>query len=338
MKKELKVNENPWWSPTRIKTMESCKKKYFFEYVLHLEHKVPSAAAAGKHNHKIIEKMWLAVPGTKNLVKGYKSYESCVNVSLRDWKFNYARTGETEGRKIEWGIYDGNGWGKRFLGRIAETAGLSYTRSMNEKPRLRAEIEMKAEFEGIKIMSIADELRDDLIIRDHKSGSEQIKEYFVKNNFQMTLCSMCLFLCLQKPHTDVYDIYPEYRKISLDEFLDLSRVEINDVYPRTNNGIHNPTSEIYSAKRTGHDFNEAIQAIQCGINSLKERDFHPSKENCDFCVYKKECNNYNTEDYFKNEYAEKFPLFASSGIILDSYKPRLKKQRLQKSFRFGGKK
>lgn len=334
--KELKIDENPWWSPTRIRIMEDCKKKYWFEYIFHLKHKVPSSFIIGKHNHKINEKMWLEEPYTKKLIPGYKSYESCVKISVRDWKFKYAKTGECEGMKIEWNKYDANGWGKRLIGRIAETAGISYTRAMNEEPRLKSELEMKVEFDGIKIMARVDELRKNLVIRDHKSGREEIKEYFLKKNIQMTLCAMCLFASLQESSI-ASEIYSQYKGISLNEFLDALVIEINDIYPRVENGVHKSTSKIYLSKRTEKDFNDAIEIIEAGKKTLKDRDFHPSKENCDFCVYKRDCDKYEPLDYHENEYEKNFPLFASVGILINNCKPKVKKRRLQKTFRFKSK-
>lgn len=334
--KELKIDENPWWSPTRTKKAEKCMKEYWFEYILHLEHQVPSSAVIGKHNHIMIQNFWKEEPYTKKLVPGYKSYESYINSSMRDWKFYYAKTGEIDGKKIEWRDYDGNGWGKGLIGRIAETAGIVYTRYMNEEPRLKAEFEMRGEFDGIKIMARVDELRENLVIRDHKSGNEKIREYFLRNNVQMTLCAMCLFECLQNPYSIASKIYPKYRSISLDEFLDILMIEIHDISPKwpTKEGIHKPITKIYNAKRTEQDFHDVIQIIESKQKALKERDFHPSKENCDFCFYRDDCNNYSPTEYHKNEYKKNFPLFADAGLFFDNYKPKIAKKRLQRIMRF----
>jgi len=335
MAEALKVDENPFWSPTRLGTMEKCRKAYWFEYVKHLKYMVPSAVAIGKHNHRIAEKMWLADShNSKILVPGYSSYSACVNTSVGNWKHFYASTGKMEGRVIDWGDYDCRGYSPRLFGRIAETAGLIYTRGMNEEPRLASEIEIKVEFEGLKIMARIDELRKGLIIRDHKSGGERIGEYFVKNNLQLTLCAMCLFQALQEPYTLVSDIYPEHAEINLDRFLDVLNVEINDIFPRTEKGVRKSNSVIYPAKRTEKDFHDVIAMIQSARESLRKRDFHPSRENCDYCFYKKDCNSYNPEDYHAGEYTKLFPLFASAGMVLEDYKPRTVRRSRQKSFRF----
>jgi hypothetical protein len=331
---ELKVNENPYWSPSRINLMEDCHKRYWFEYILHHDSKISSSAAVGKHNHNIIEKLWVKNSLTRLLVSGYKSYQSCVNSSVRDWKFNYAKKGICDGKEIEWGKYDGNGWGKKLIGRIGEIAGLAYTRAMGEEPRLRAELEIKVEFEGLNILVRIDELRRNLVIRDHKTGSEAIGEYFVKKNLQLTMCSMALFESLQKPYTMASEIYPEFKGIGLDEFLDKLTVEINEVYPRAENGIHISNTIIHSAKRTERHFNEAIQTIQRSIKSLQERDFCPSAKNCDRCEFRKVCDEYDPTKYHMGKYEETFPLFANSGIVLERYTPKLKSKNRQKTFGF----
>lgn len=332
MEEQLNVEENPWWSPSRLAVMERCKKEYWFKYVRHLDSKISTEAAVGKHNHRIAERTWLE--SDKGLVPGYKSYDSCIGASVGNWKYLYALPGKVEGREINWKDYEGQGFARWLLGRIAETAGIIYNRFLSEEPRLKAEVKMQAELEGLKIMVIADELRKNLVIRDHKSGNEKIGEYFLKNNIQMTLCSMCLFECLQKPYTIASDIYPEFAGISLDEFLERATLEINDICPRTHEGIHKSNSVIYPAKRTERDFQDAIRIIQAGNKSLRERDFHASRKDCDFCDYRAACNDYHPEDYHVNEQEKLFPLFYSAGIVLDSCHPQRKAKRLQKNFRF----
>lgn len=334
--KELKVVENPQWSPSRLAVADRCMKGYWFQYIFHLKHTISSNIAMGKLEHKMIENFWKEDPDTGLLVQGYKSYQSFVNSAVRDWKFYYVRSGEVDGQKIEWSEYDGNGYSSWLIGRIAETAGIIYTRYVNEEPRLKAEVKMEGEFDEIKIMAIADELRKDLVIRDHKSGHKKIGEYFVQNNIQMTLCLMCLFNCLQSPYTTVIPkIYPEYKGIPLDEFLDISKIEIHDISPRwTKDRIHQPITKIYSAKRTEQDFNEVIEAIESKQKAIKERDFHPSKDNCDYCFYNHHCNKYDPVKYHENEYERNFPLFANAGVFIDSCNPKIVKKRRQKIFRF----
>ena len=253
--KELKVVENPQWSPSRLTVADRCMKEYWLQYVRHLKHTITSNIAVGKLDHRMMENFWKEDPDTGFLVPGYKSYQSFVNSAARDWKFYYAKTGESDGQKIEWSKYDAKGYCRNLIGGLAETAGMVYTRYMNEESRLKAEVKMQGEFDGLKIMAIADELREDLVIRDHKSGRKKIGEYFLKNNIQMTMCSMCLFKCLQSPYTTIIPkIYPKYKDISLDEFLDISRVEIHDIstgWPK--NGIHKPITTIYTEKRTEQD-------------------------------------------------------------------------------------
>ena len=334
--KQLKAIENPVWSPTRLLVADECMKKYWFQYVFHLDYVINSGIAVGKLDHRMIENFWKKDPDTGLLVRGYKSYESFINSAVRDWKFSYAKTGKSGGQKIEWREYDGNGWSKGLTGKIAESMGIVYTRYMDEEPRLETEVKMKGEIEGVKIMSIADELRKYLVVRDHKSGIKKIGDYFVKNNNQMTICLMCLFQCLQSPFsTVVQGTYPEYIGISLDDFLGIARVEIHDIAARwPKKGVHEPISKIYKTKRTEQDFHEAIQSIQSKQKALRERDFSPSKDNCDYCFFKRDCDKYDPNDYHENEYENNFPLFANAGVFMDESRPRMVSKRKQKSLRF----
>jgi hypothetical protein len=333
--KELKVIENPSWSPTRVLTAD-CMKRYWLQYVYHLNYAVNSAIAVGKLDHRMIENFWKEDPDTGLLVPGYKSYESFVNSALRDWKFSYARTGTSGGQKIEWGKYDGNGYSKFLLGKIAESMGMVYTRYVDEEPRLEAEVKMEGEIEGIKIMAIADEFRKDLVIRDHKSGNRKIGEYYLKNNIQMTICSMCLFEDLQSGFGGIAQrAYPEYVGIRLDEFLDIARVQIHDISAKwVKNEMHEPITKVYEEKRTEQDFNEVIQFIQSRQKALRERDFFSSKSNCDYCFFNGDCSNYDPNDYHQGEYERDFPLFANAGVFMDSSHPKIVSKRKQKSLRF----
>ena len=152
----------------------------------------------------------------------------------------------------------------------------------------------------------------------------------------MTLCLMCLFNCLQSPYSTVVpEIYPEYVGINLDEFLGIAQVEIHDISSRwPKKGVHEPISKIYKAKRTEQDFHEVIQSIESKQRALRERDFSLSKNNCDYCFYKRDCPKYDPTEYHENEYEQNFPLFANVGVFLDDSRPRIKRRRLQKTFRF----
>jgi len=68
--------------------------------------------------------------------------------------------------------------------------------------------------------------------------------------------------------------------------------------------------------------------------ALKERDFSTSKDNCDFCFYKHDCNKYDPTEYHENEYERNFPLFANAGVFLDNCNPKIVNKRRQKTFRF----
>ncbi len=341
---ELKVNENPVFSPTRLSMMDDCHKKYWFNYVLkYKSYKIPSSVVIGKHNHKIIEKMWVEDSKTRMLVPGYKSRESCKNIAGRDWKLFFAKRGVSDGKEIEWTKYDGNGWGKGLINRIRETAGIAYNRAMGEKPRLRAEFSINVDYEGLKFSSIIDEVRSQregngkerIVIRDHKTGAGRIGEYFVQKNLQLTLNSIVLFEALQHKYSEVSRIFPKYQGIPLDEFLDVLTVEINDVFPWREKGVLKENTEIFSSKRTEQDFNEALIAAEAAIESLRDRDFHPNKGyHCDMCFFKKVCDDYNPSEYHKNDFEKNFPLFVGTGLIAEKHKSNKKTRRYQKSFRF----
>lgn len=338
---EIVVEEHPEWSPTRLDLAELCMKSYWFQYIKRIPHTINSSIARGKLLHRIIENFWKIDETTNSLTQGYSSYESFVNSAVRDWKFQFAKTSESDGQKIEWD-FKGQQWSPRFIGDIANTAGRIYSRYIAEEPRLASEFEIKGKFEGIKIFAKIDELRKEIVIRDHKSGYKKHGEFYLKNNIQMTAYMMCVFCALQEPTAKISKIYPEFIGISLDEFLEIASIEIHDVSAKKEGELKEPRTIIYPAKRREQDFIELTQTIKIKEKQLRERDFHPTKgKHCDYCFYKKNCDDYNPVEEHKNELERNAPLFAYAGLDMnsiqgfkDSYNPKIKRPRRQKIMRY----
>jgi hypothetical protein len=336
----LHVQEHPIWSPTRLDLAETCMKAYWFQYVKHIKHSITPDIARGKLIHSLIEKFWRYDEDKKLLVPGYKSYESFVNCAIRDWKYQFARTGESDGQKIDWD-YKGQQWSKKFLGELADVMGRVYSRYIIERPRLAAEVEIKGEIEGIKISAKIDELREDLVIRDHKSGRKTPREHYLDKNMQMTDYLVCLFIALHDINSPIATtLFPDYTFISLDEFLKIATIEIHHLPEHQTKeekeiGRRQHMTAIYSAKRTRASINDFVSSLQAKEKQLAERDFHPSKgRNCDFCFYRNECNSYDPQKEHETEFAVKNPLFTYANL---TFKPPVQKtttKRLQRTFRF----
>ena len=334
----LRVIENPIWSPTRLDLAELCMKAYWFQYVFHMKHSITPDIARGKLMHRMIEKFWQRDERSGLLVPGYSSYSAFVNSAVRDWRHNFAKTGETDGQRIEWD-FRGQAWSREFIGNLAAMAGRVYSRYLVEEPRLATEVDLKVTFDGVRLSAKIDELRRKLTIRDHKSGFKMPKEHYLDKNIQMTDYSLCLWLSLQDERSTASQVYPGYVGIPLDEFLEVSTIEVHHLAEaRPIDGRREAMTRIYSAKRTERSFEDLIETIHAKNKSLQERDFHPTKgRHCEYCFFRNVCNSYNPHDYHENEYERSMPLFASAGIECKSFAPpqdKLKKPRLQKSMIF----
>ena len=342
----LEVDENPHFSPSRLASMATCPKQGWFNYVLrYKDFNVPSYVTLGSFLHKKIEKIWVSPEKDGIWLPGYKSREKCLSIAKRDWKFRYAGRDEngqvktSEGHPIEWFEKDNEGYG--LLWRVEKSMGLAYDREIAEGPWAAAELPVKVEFKGIKLYCKIDALWErpggGIIIEDHKSGSEPVGEYFVRHNQQLSINSMSVFEALQRKHTYLSRIFPKYAGISLNEFLDpgFLQVQIHDINPRKDK----EKSEVYSSSRTEHDFNEVIASAGAARKSLIERDFHANKgHSCDICFFRKVCNDYHPEEYYKDEFSRRYPLFAGledDALVSDNPKINTGKQKpRQSSFRF----
>jgi len=220
----LRIDEDPIFSPSRLDLALECMRAYWYQYFLGLEHPINASIARGKLLHRMIEKFWKEDNGV--LVPFYHSSKTFANTSGARWQRGYVNTGESDGQKIEW---FSSAEPYIFKSIIKKTAMRIYNRYVEEEPRIAPEIEINCEFEGIKLMANIDELRKDLVIRDHKSGRRKHGEFYLANNNQMTDYSLCLFLALQQPGSETSRRYPNYKGIVLDDFLKTCKIEIHNI-------------------------------------------------------------------------------------------------------------
>jgi hypothetical protein len=350
----LEVKETPYISPSALNEWQSCPKRYWFSHVLHHPHNINSGMAIGKHVHRIEEKMWKLDPDKELIIPSYVSYQQCVNCAgVGTWKRFYAGEKNAERLGIEWGEYDGNGYSPWLIGRIAETAGLIYTRAITDGPPLRAEFEIKVEYPTVRILSILDDLRrgengKGIVIIDHKSGYENFGGHYAKKNYQLTMNGMCVVEALQHPNTEVSRLFPEYRGISLDDFLnDVLIVKINDIFPRTRKGEDRlPNTTFHPAGRKKIHCNSALQCFQQFYTGLKNREFIAIARDCNKCFFAEVCDDYDPAEYYYESSKEELPLplftpkinphfseLIGLGIVKEEFGQNRKKPK-QKTFRF----
>ena len=346
---ELRVEEHPDWSPTRLDTAELCMKFYWLKYIKHVKYPINSSMVRGKLLHYEIENFWKKDEETGLLVPKY-SYSGFIGRTIGDWKRFYAKGKEIGGGKmdeVEWD-YDGQQWDKKYHGEIAEMAGRVYSRYLQEEPRIKSEVELHAEFEGLRIMAIIDELRKNLVVRDHKSGYKKPTEKYLENNIQMTDYLLCLFIALSDIRSPISrEVYPDYFSIPLNEFLDRASIEIHHV-PRSStfpkfdkeSGTWDfpkkpAQTEIYPANRNIQSINDLVLQLQAKERQIREREFIPRKgRHCGDCLARNICNDYSPEEEHNEELRRNMPLFAYSNLAFGNMKKEPGKTDKQKIMRF----
>ncbi len=328
----LTVQEHPIWSPTRLDCAEECMKSYWFNYIKHVPHNVNPSIARGRLIHSLIENFWKTDEKSGLLIPTSKSREGFMGRAAGDWKRNYAKTGTCGNQKIDWD-YQGQQWDINYINEIRDISRRVYNRLTTEEPRLAAEVTLHVEYEGLKFMAKIDELRKDLVIRDHKSGYKTPREHYLDKNIQMTDYMLCLWVSLQDPRSTASQLYPEHTGISLEDFLETSRVEIHHLPRRRNCAPEEENiTQLYPATRTVESFNDLVKATRSKESALERRDFHPTKgRHCDYCFWAKDCEKYNPEKEHEGEYEKEMPLFAHTGIENKSFgKPPQKVRRSPK--------
>lgn len=347
---ELRVDEHPIWSPTRLDTAESCMKFYWLKYVKHVHLEINSSICRGKLLHSSIENFWKKDKETGLIVPKY-SYSGFIGRIVGDWKRFYAQGREPGGKKMDnvaWD-YPGQEWDKNYIGEIAEIAGKVYTRYLQEEPCLAAEATLYGEIEGIKIMAKIDEIRKGLVVRDHKSGYKKPREKYLNNNIQMTDYLVCLYMALQNPKSQISrEVFPEDVGIGLEDFLKQASIEIHHLpgilrSPRMNKQtkqwevpeLKESITGIYQAKRNLDSINDFVFALKSNEKAIRDRDFHPTKgRNCDFCLARKVCDNYDPEKEHNDELRRNVPLFAFSNLRFQNMKHKEERIGRQKIMRF----
>lgn len=329
-KEELPVEERPIWSPSRLDLAETCMKAYWLKYVKKRRPLISPSTARGKLIHSMIENFWKIDKSTGLIIPEPKfSYGGFVNMGIAQWRFNYASEKRKEKRptdEIKWD-FKGQQWSKSFEGELADMLGRIYNRYINEEPRVDAEVELYAEIEGIKIMAIIDELRRDLVIRDHKSGYAKPNQEYLNKNIQMTDYLLCLFIALQDSNSKIYqETYADYAGIGLKEFLDTASIEIHHLPDMNRPYFSRKTGEfvyperdvmtsIHTAKRTEQSIADFVESLQSKEKALRERDFHAHQgRHCGFCFFREECDKYDPKKEHASELERNLPLFSYSNL------------------------
>lgn len=352
---EIIIDDHPIFSNTRTEISSRCMKQYALNYFFHVPAKITPDVARGDLLHKVEHALWVIDEKTGLLVPGYKSYESCVKCTRRDWNFQYAVPGKSpKGSEIEWKSR-GQRYGNWYANEVANLAGLIYSRFLIEEPRIFSEleingVEIKAENkeDTLYLMAKLDEVRTKMtehglkiVIRDHKSGLRNYSNPdFLDTNTQMTHYAICLHAALQDSTSEVYKM-PElknFRNMSLEDFLQNLIIQINHIsdYRKNKEEDQQAITQLYETTRTMRDVKELLYRLRSTQSALRRRDFPENRLRCPACFWKGQaCRSFDMQAIFHDDYRKTSPLFANSDVLVDtSFKPKVKKYRKQKTMRF----
>jgi hypothetical protein len=331
MKKDyqsIKIENEPDWSPSRILVADRCMKEYFFKYVLHEKQKTSASELRGSVMHNRIEKFW------KRNKKGFyipsfKSEESFANRVAGDLKM-IAVSGEYNGRELD----DSKGFifSDAFQDETKLMAKSVYKRYIREgvclnergmifpkELRINRKLELKSG-RVIKLNSIIDELRPELTIRDHKIGYKTILKEAIENDIQFTHYLFSVFLELQDEKSDLKNFYSNYLGISLNDFLEVAKVEFHHVSQNhlPEEKREEELSQIYISKRNRTQVANLVRKICQCEDMIKRREFFPTTDNsaCHFrCKYGLEkCIDVKPEEIIAKSEGEKNSLLIFSGV------------------------
>lgn len=267
--------KNRRWSASRIYHASICDRKHFYGYYTP-EKKLPSpwVFARGHLFHSLARRFF------KRDGKPFrKSVESFVNTAVAEWK----RMSNRE--NIDWqGI---NAY--VLVNNIKKIATTLYETYSQQKPPLATELRVNFTLNGIPFVSIFDEVREKLIIRDHKTSP--IPKITRDHDYQPTLYLLGFVAALaQDPRfAELNQIPPEQAAAWLEDPKTLCDqvnfeyhiIRTGDIIPTTRSPEHiEELLEIIFSKKQSVE-----EAISQGRLPEANRGYH-----CNSCEYRDACH------------------------------------------------
>jgi hypothetical protein len=333
---KIKIDEHPYWAPTTAYSADACMKRYALGKILRVDYEVPVEIAKGDLLHQFLEKkrFWKSRGGV--FVPYYRSAESFANSIGGDWKLIRSDSRITRSRKpierrkaknIRW-KNEGERWSPKTLDDLIHMGRMAYRTEIERGPPISTEVDFKVQLthpslpdclRGLKLKGQIDYIRDPLILGDHKTGYDTINGNFLRENFQLIHYALSTWQALQDPETIVFQRdLSDYAGISLTDFLDSVRLEINHI-PSTiwKKPEDRPSqSQIYSTSLSLDNLIELGEILRKLEEEIARRRFLPcaDKKFCNYCFYEENCEKFNLREIFSDEYKKRSPLFAFAGI------------------------
>ena len=274
--KRLKIGEKPefTWSASRLSLFQSCPKSYYLEYIKKPKPKINTTAplAAGSFLHKQAEKFYN---------KNYKSEESFANSMAGRWLF-LTKEDSIYGQKIKW-KYEGERFALREI--IRKISKIFYEKYKNSSPPLSVEYKFNFVIGNREYMGFIDEIREDYVIRDHKSDFAAPKQSVLDNNVQFTFYALA-FCCLSKLDKE----FALKHNVSEKDIETLGG-NPNFISDKVTIEYHHMRSgEILKTKRTDKNFETLCSILDNVENEIRKGVFMPNLSSCSKCLYDEVCD------------------------------------------------
>jgi len=288
-----------FWSASRLDKIEICKKAYYYQYLSKEKFPTIGVMAAGILLHKKAEKFY-----KKDGTPKYKSAESFANAAMATWQRFNINTGTVRGQEIKWKDDTEPYRLKHMIGEVCKTL---YEKYSKEKPPIFVEYPFKFHLEDRLYTGFIDEIREDLVIRDHKSGyrkpheSEESPDIHLHTNHQFTIYALAV--------TSIAKQNEKFRKeIGMtDEQLERAKDSyiLEDIIVEHH---HMLTGETFRAHRNHTNYRELTDAIDRSQKTIDREDFSIRRGNhCRYCLHNEACYRDTFEQELENNKEVKQP-------------------------------
>lgn len=315
------------WSPHRLKTWLTCRRQYFYEYVLHKKTKIPSSYARGIMLHRRMSNFF-----NKDGNPKYKSAETFANSVKGPWSFIRKR-GMIQGREIEWKSEKESFY---ILAEMMKILKHVYEYYSKEQPPIAVEkpfnVIIISEYGEFYLTGRIDEVRynpekEIFVVRDHKTSRKTPNIQEVSYDYQFTFYSLGLASLIKDSSPSTDKRKKDILVYSLDQLLSIAEnieLEYHDMrngkilpLPRRNRDHFNDLFETLAVAEL-----EIAKAFDSGI-------WATNRESCSNCLFFDICDRDSARVmYPKYEYRHQKTLF-SLNVISEQNHFETKQQRIK---------
>ena len=305
------------WSYSKLRLFQTCKKAYYLQYIKRPRAKIHTIGplAMGSFLHKKVETFYTG--------RRFKSAETYANAMKGQWLHLTKENEENEsyiyGNRIKWF----NDRERLWLAKdIKDISTILYSNYINKDPPISTEYKFNfiighREFEGN-----IDEIRQNYIIRDHKTDKKQPSQATLNSDLQFTFYALA-FCCISRLD----------KKFALKHGVTEGDIETFGGNPNyisdkvTIEYHHMKTGEIPKTKRTSKHFEDLCSILDDTEDKIRRNEFIPNLSNCYRCRYDEICDRKLPE--LREPYSSKSYMFKPKSQQLYLFTPLQQKEKIR---------